>query len=321
MEGRPKGRTVAPADPHAPHRRETDRRLLLAALALIVGLMVVEVVVGYLAGSLALLADAGHMLTDAAAIGLALVAMHLAARPASGAYTYGLKRAEILSAQANGLTLAVLVVLFVVEAVRRLVHPAEVDGGAMAVVAAFGILVNLAATALLRGADRRSLNVAGAFWHLVTDLAAFVATLVAGIAVQVAGWVRADAVAALLVAALMAVAAYRLLRDSARIFLEASPRGIDPQAVEGAIRAVGDITDVHELHVWEVTSRFPALSAHVLVDSGADCHERRVAIEAVLAERFGIDHTTLQVDHRDEVLPTSALGRRLHPGAADQPRH
>src|SRR3954451_145998 len=305
---------------HGPSR-DADRRLLLGALGLILAFMAVEVVVGLLIGSLALLADAGHMLTDAAAIGLALVAMRLAARPASGAYTFGLKRAEILSAQVNGLTLAVLVVVFVVEGVRRLLQPPEVDGGAVALVAAIGILVNLWAAALLARADRRSLNIAGAFWHIVTDLVAFVATLVAGLVIYLTDWNQADAVAALMVAVLMALAAYRLLRDSARIFLEASPKGIEPGAVEAGIREVDGVTDVHELHVWEVTSGFPALSAHVLVDSGADCHERRLAIEDVLGERFGIAHTTLPVDHRDDVPPASALSRRLHPEGGDDPHH
>src|SRR5215510_1124199 len=260
-----------------------------------------EVVVGLVVGSLALLADAGHMLTDAGAIALALVAMRLADRPAAGAYTYGLKRAEILSAQVNGLTLAVLVVFFGVEGVRRLIDPPEVPGGPLAVVAVIGILVNLAAARLIARADRRSLNIAGAFWHIVTDLFAFVATLVAGLVIWFTGWTRADAVAALVVAALMAVAAYRLLRDSYRIFLEAAPRGIEPGAVEAAIRGVNGVTGVHELHVWEVTSGFPALSAHVLVDSGVDCHERRQEIERLLGERFAIEHTTLQVDHHEEV--------------------
>jgi cobalt-zinc-cadmium efflux system protein len=144
---------------------------------------------------------------------------------------------------------------------------------------------------------------------------------VAGFVIYLTGWGQADAVATLVVAALMAVAAYRLLRDSARIFLEASPRGIEPDAVEEGIRGVNGVTDVHELHVWEVTSGFPALSAHVLVESGADCHERRLAIEEVLGDRFGIDHTTLQVDHRTDVLPTSALGQRLHAGTEDHPHH
>jgi cobalt-zinc-cadmium efflux system protein len=292
-----------------------DRRLLLGALVLIVAFLVGEVLVGLLIGSLALLADAGHMLTDAGAIALALVAMRLAARPATGAYTYGLRRAEILSAQVNGLTLAVLVVVFVVEGVRRLLDPPDVPGGAVAIVAAVGIVVNLAAAALIARADRRSLNIAGAYWHIVTDLFAFIATLAAGVIIGWTGWTRADAVAALVVAVLMALAAYRLLRDSSRVFLEAAPRGLDAGVVETAIRAVDGVVDVHELHVWEVTSGFPALSAHVLVDPSADCHERRLAIEARLGSDFAIEHTTLQVDHRDDVVPTSALGRRIHPEA------
>jgi cobalt-zinc-cadmium efflux system protein len=297
---------------HAPGA-DSDRRLLLGALVLIVGFLLAEVVVGLVVGSLALLADAGHMLTDAGALALALVAMRLAARPAAGAYTYGLKRVEILSAQGNGLTLAVLVVVFVVSGVRRLLDPPDVPGGALAVVAAIGIVVNLAAAALVARADRRSLNVAGAYWHIVTDLFAFVATLVAGLVIRWTGWTRADAVAALVVAALMAAAAYRLLRDSSRVFLEAAPRGIDPATVEATIRQVDGVTDVHELHVWEVTSGFPALSAHVLVDAEIDCHQRRLDIEDLLATEFEIRHTTLQVDHRGDVLPTSALGRRIHP--------
>jgi cobalt-zinc-cadmium efflux system protein len=292
---------------------DADRRLLLGALGLIVAFMVGEVVVGLVVGSLALLADAGHMLTDAGAIALALLAMRLAARPAAGAYTYGLKRTEILSAQVNGLTLAVLVVLFTIEGVRRLLDPPDVPGGAVAVVAVIGILVNLAAVSLIGRADRRSLNVAGAFLHIVTDLFAFLATLAAGLVIWFTGWTQADAVAALVVAALMALASYRLLRDSYRIFLEASPRGIEPGAVEAAIRGIEGVTGVHELHVWEVTSGFPALSAHVLVDSEVDCHERRLAIESLLDERFAIEHTTLQVDHRDQVVPASELGRRIHP--------
>ena len=303
------------------HSADADRRLLGAALALILGLMVGEVVVGVISGSLALVTDAGHMLTDAAALGLAIIAIRLAARPAQGAYTYGLKRVEILSAQLNGVTLAVLVLVFGYEAIRRLIDPPEVSGGLVAATAAVGIVVNLAATGLIRRADRRSLNVEGAFQHVLNDLLAFVATLVAGLVVQATGWARADAVAALVVAALMARAAYGLLRDSGRIFLEASPRDLDPAAIEAAVLAVPDVTDVHELHVWEVTSGFPALSAHVLVAPSSDCHALRIALEQVLRESFGIEHTTLQVDHRHDLYDASTLGRRLHPDPADRPPH
>ena len=301
---------------------DADRRYLVGALLLILGFMAAEVVVGLLAGSLALISDAGHMLTDAAAIGLALFAIRLAARPATGAFTFGLKRAEILSAQLNGVTLVVLAVFFVYEAVRRLLDPPAVDGGLVAITAAVGILVNLGATWLLRRADRRSLNVEGAFQHVLNDLFAFIATLVAGLVVLTTGFGQADSIAALVVAALMAKAAYALLRDSSRVLLEAAPRGLDPAAIDSAIRGLPGVTDVHELHVWEVTSGFPALSAHVLVDTSQDCHGRRDEIERLLHARFGVEHTTLQVDHRDAVIPADSLHATSRPGpAAVHPGH
>ncbi|MPZ64634.1 MAG: cation diffusion facilitator family transporter [Pseudonocardiaceae bacterium] len=278
----------------------SDRFWLGAALVLLLGFMAVEVVVGLLAGSLALLSDAAHMLTDAGAIALALVAIRLAARPARGGYTFGLKRAEILSAQANGITLLLLTVYFGYEGVRRLVDPPPVEGLPVLVTALAGIVVNLAATWMLARADRRRLNVEGAFQHILTDLFAFIATAVAGLVMVLTGFARADALAALVVAALMAKAGYGLALESGRIFLEAAPRGIDPQRVEADICSVTGVVGVHELDVWEVTSGFTALSAHVLVSTAHDCHERRVAVERSLSDRFGIHHTTLQVDHRDE---------------------
>ncbi|WP_019854157.1 cation diffusion facilitator family transporter [Actinopolyspora mortivallis] len=287
--------------------RDTDRRHLGAALAVIALFMLAEVAVGIYASSLALLSDAAHMLTDAGALALALLASGLARRPAKGAYTFGLKRAEILSAQINGITLFVLVVYFVVEGVRRLFEPPHVAGTPVLVTALVGIVVNLVATWLISRGNRRSLNVEGAFQHILNDLYAFVATAVAGLLVMLTGWTRADAVAALLIAALMARAGYGLVRDSARVFLEAAPKGIDPESLEGEIREVDGVVDVHELHVWEVTSGFPALSAHVLVAEERDCHERRTEVERLLLERHGIRHTTLQVDHHQDFLPTDSL--------------
>lgn len=298
------GDDVQESGPHAGHShgvsKDADRRFLSIALALIVGFMAVEVVVGAVAGSLALIADAGHMLTDAAAIGLALVAMRLAARPAKGAFTYGLKRVEILSAQANGLTLLVLAVVFIVEGVLRLVDPPAVQGGLVLGTALFGIVVNLAVAYVLSKANRQSMNVAGSFQHIVTDLYAFIATAVAAGVILTTGWDRADPVATLLVAGLMLKAGLGLVRESGRVFLEAAPRGIDPDHVRTAILAAPGVVGVHELHVWEVTSGFPALSAHVLVDTASDCHGRRQDLETMLAATFRIDHTTLQVDHQDE---------------------
>ncbi len=276
---------------------DADRRYLWLALLLILGLMAGEVVVGLLTGSLALLADAGHMVSDAAAIGLSLGAMALAARPARGPYTFGLKRVEIVSALVNGATLLLLAAFFAVLSVLRLIDPPHVEGGAMVVVALIGVAVNLLATWALSRADRRSLNVEGSFQHILTDLYAFIGTAVAGVIILLTGWVRADAVASLLVAALMCKAGYALVREGGRVVLEAAPRGVDPEEIGRIMAADPRVAEVHELHVWEVTSGFPSLSAHVLVADDAPCHRVRAGLEDVLRERFGITHTTLQVDH------------------------
>ncbi|EFL09010.1 cation efflux system protein [Streptomyces sp. AA4] len=277
-----------------------DRKWLVRALVLIVGFMAVELVIGLIAGSLALITDAGHMLTDAASIVLALVAIRLAARPAKGGFTYGLKRAEILSAQANGITLLLLTAWFLYEAVARLIEPPEVQGALVLVTALAGIVVNVAASWCISRANRSSLNVEGAFQHILNDLYAFIATAVAGAVVWWTGFARADAIAALVVAALMAKAGWGLVRESGRIFLEAAPAGIDPGAVGEQVASVPDVVQVHDLHIWQITSGEPALSAHVLVRPAADCHAVRAGIEEIMRSRHRLDHTTLQVDHVDE---------------------
>src|SRR5687767_7018956 len=276
---------------HHEHRHhavaaDADRRRLGAALALIVGFMVVEITAGILAGSLALLSDAAHMLTDAGALGLALVAARLAARPPTGRFTYGLGRAEILSAQVNGAALLVLAGVIAWEAVQRLGDPPEVEGLVVLLVGLAGAGVNIAAAWALSRAERRSLNVEGARAHAL-----------AGLLVLTAGLEWADVVVALLVALLMVRSGFSLLGQSARVLLEAAPRGIDPEAVGRALASHPGVSEVHDLHVWEVTSGFPALSAHVLVPAGEDCHGRRAELELLLAERFGLEHTTLQVEH------------------------
>ncbi|MDX6598405.1 MAG: cobalt-zinc-cadmium efflux system protein [Gaiellales bacterium] len=289
---------------------DADSRKLTVALALILGFMVVEVVAGLAAGSLALLSDAGHMLTDAAAIGFSLVAIRLAARPAQGVMTYGLKRVEILSAQANGVTLLVLALLILFEGIRRLIDPPGVEGGLVLVVALVGVVVNLAATWVLSRANRRSLNVEGSFQHILTDLYAFVATAIAGGIVLWTGWLRADALASLLVAAFMLRAAYGLLRDSGRIFLEAAPSDVDPDQIGRTLVAQSCVVEVHDLHVWEISSGFPALTAHVLVSPDCDCHATRRRLAVMLQEEFGIGHTTLQVDHAQPPQALQITGRR-----------
>jgi cobalt-zinc-cadmium efflux system protein len=274
-----------------------DRRLLAGALALIVAFMAGEVVIGLLSGSLALISDAAHMMTDAFAIALALVAMRIAARPPKGGYTFGLRRAEILSAQLNGLTLILLAAYFVYEGVRRLIDPPPVAGQFVFWTALAGIAVNVAATYLISRADRRSLNVEGAFQHILNDLFAFIATAIAGLLVWTADLVRADAVASLVVAALMLKAGYGLLRDAGRVLMEAAPAGIDPSELGARLVRRPCVEEVHDLHVWEVGSGYPALSAHVLVDTQGDCHAVRRDLQEVLRAAYGITHTTLEVDH------------------------
>ncbi len=274
-----------------------DRRLLAVSLALLLGFMAAEVVFGILANSLALLADAGHMLTDAASLALALLAASLATRPAGGRWTFGFGRVEILAAQVNGLTLLLFGVWIVYEAIVRLVDPPEVDAAVVGVVAAAGIAVNLVVVALLSRARRRSLNIRGAYLHIATDLAAFAGTGLAAALILVTGWNRLDPLASLLVAGLMFAAAWSLLRESGRIFLEGAPASAPPADVGPAIAGHPGVVETHDLHVWTVTDGFPALSAHVLVQPGADCHRIRLELESLLHERFGIDHTTLQVEH------------------------
>jgi len=281
----------------------TARRPLAIALALVAGLLVAELVVGILAGSLALLADAGHMLTDAAALALALVAAAIANRPPGGSWTFGFRRIEILAALANGITLALVGVWIVYEAVRRLVDPTEVRGGLVLVLALAGIAVNVAAAALLARPSRESLNVRGAFLHVATDVAAFTGTALAGLLILLTGWDRFDPIASLAVSGLIFWSSWLLLRDSSRILLDVSPGEMPPADVAEAMLGVEGVVEVHDLHVWTVGSGFPSLSAHVLVGAEGDCHEARRELAALLAERFGLRHTTLQVEHAGDRHP------------------
>jgi cobalt-zinc-cadmium efflux system protein len=281
---------------HAPSG-DADHRWLGIALTLIAGFMAVEVVAGVLAGSLALLSDAAHMLTDAASIGLALIAARLAARPARGAFTFGFGRAEILSAQINGAALFLLAGVIAVEGLRRLGAPPDVDGPVVIVVGVVGALVNILAFWALSRSERQSLNVAGARAHVLADLYGSVAAITAGAVIAFGGPAQIDAVAALTVAALMLRSGWSLLRASTRVLLEAAPPGLDPDEVGRTLAAMPGIVEIHDLHVWEVTSGFVAVAAHVVVAPDDDCHLRRRELQSVLHDRFGIRHTTLQVDH------------------------
>ncbi|MGO9903992.1 MAG: cation diffusion facilitator family transporter [Solirubrobacteraceae bacterium] len=289
------------AHPRGAHQHDyggADASSLRTALALIGAFMAVEIAAGLYAASLALLSDAAHMLTDAAALAMALLAARLAQRPASGSMTYGLARAEILSAAANGMTMLVLCALIAYGAVLHLISPPAVDGGVVLAVALVGIAINLLAARLLRGGERtRSLNVEGSYRHILTDLFGFIATAIAAAVILTTGFRRADAIASLLIAAVMLGAGIGLVRAATRVVMEAAPAGLDPQQIGHTLAEQRGVVEVHDLHVWEVTSGFPALSAHVVVDADRDCHELRRGLSRLLEDRFEIHHSTLQVEH------------------------
>jgi len=289
--------------PHAHHHQPAtsrDVRLLLVALALITGFLAVELVVAVLASSLALLADAGHLLVDALALVMATVAARLARRPAGGVWTYGLGRVEVLSAAVNGVTLLVAAVVIAVESVRRLVEPPDVAGRAVVVVAVAGLAVNLVTTLVLSRADRSSLNVSGAIAHVATDAAAFAATLVAGLIVVITGANRADPAASLVVVALMLVAAVPLLRKSLAVLLDRAPEHVDLENLRAHLLESTEVVAVHDLHVWSVGSALPVVSAHVVV--GEECFVNGGAprvldeLQRCLAGHFDVEHSTFQLE-------------------------
>lgn len=289
--------------------RRMPARYLVIALILIVGFMVVEVVVAVVSGSLALLSDAGHMLTDAAAIGISLVAIRLVGRPARGKWTYGFTRAEIISAAVNGITLVVMSALIAVEAIRRLFEPPSVEGGPVLVVALLGVAVNLVAVWILAKANRTSLNVEGSFQHILTDLYGFIATVVAGILILTTGFNQADSIASLIVVGLMIHAAWGLLRDSGRILLEAAPEGVDLAAVRTHLLRPRHVQDVHDLHVWTLTSALPALSAHIVLEDSCftDGHAPGVLdeLQSCLIGHFDVEHSTFQLEPRSHAAHES----------------
>ena len=280
---------------------DASRGALAAALGLLVAFMLGEVVTAVVAHSLALFSDAGHMLTDAGAIAVALWAIRLAAMPPSERWTYGLKRAEILSAAFNGISMLVVSGIVLVEAIRRLAATdPQVAGGPVLVVAALGCLVNLVVAWLVSKANRSSLNVEGAYQHILTDLAGFVATLIAGIVIVTTGWTKADAVASLFVVALMVRASWGLLRDSGHILLEGAPGTVDLDAVRAHLLGIEHVVDVHDIHAWSITSGLPTLSAHVVLDDScfSDAHAPQLLdqVQSCLAHHFDVEHSTFQFE-------------------------
>ncbi len=281
---------------HAAVSESNERRTLIAA-GLTGAFMLAELVGGLVTGSLALLADAAHMLTDFAALFLAWLAFRLSRRPADAARTYGFDRLQILAAFANAVTLIVLVVWILSEAVARLLDPQPVLASGMMVVAAMGLAVNIAAFAVLQGADRNNLNIRGALVHVMGDLLGSVAALVAAAVILFTGWTPIDPILSMLTAALIMVSAVRLLRDSGRVLLEAAPRGVDPEAIRADLTAhVSGVEDVHHLHVWCLTPERPMATLHVRIDEAAGVSETLSAIKHRLTVEFGLDHVTVEIE-------------------------
>jgi cobalt-zinc-cadmium efflux system protein len=278
------------------HGHRDARRPLALALALVLGFAGVEVVAGLAAGSVALLADAAHMLSDGLALGLALFAAWLALRPATPERSFGWRRAEVLAALANALVLVVLGALILWEAAGRLSDPPDVEGGWVLAAGAAGLVVNLAAARVLHGAGA-GLNVRAAMLHVLADLLSSAGVVVAGIVVLATGWAYADPLAGLAIGVLVVLSTVGVLRETVGVLLEGAPAGMDAREVGAAIASTDGVVGVHDLHLWTITSGFPALSAHVLVAAGADCHAIRRELELLLRDRFDLTHTTLQVEH------------------------
>ncbi len=304
-QGREQGHDHDHDHDHLSPSAEMDRRALVIALALLVAFMAFEVSAAIYANSLALLADAGHMLVDVGAIAGSLWAIQLAARPETGSHTYGMKRAEILAAAGNAIALLIVSGLVTFEAVLRLARPSPVDGVVLIVVASVGVAVNLVATLIMSKANRRSLNIEGAYRHILTDLYSFAGTLVAGVVIVTWGFDRADAIASLVVVGLMLKAAVQLLRPALRILLEAAPEGIDLEEVRRHLLELPEVQSVHDLHAWTLTSSLPILTAHVVVTD--ECLNTGEAgrvldhLQDCLSGHFDVAHSTLQFESAGHV--------------------
>lgn len=272
------------------------QRTLTLALALTGGFLLVEALGAWFTGSLALLADAGHMLTDVGALALSVFAARMATRPATHARTYGYRRVEVLAAAANGATLVLIAGLVAWHAFGRFADPVEVEGLGLAVVALAGLAVNLVVMRMLEHGRHGNLNMRGAYLHVLGDLLGSVGAVLAGAVILLTGWTQADAIAALVTSALIVVGALRLLRESIDVLLEATPRGLDVGEVEQAITAIPGVQCVHDVHIWTVGSGFPAMSGHVSIHEGADYRRVLVAAQQVVHDRFGIAHATLQLE-------------------------
>ena len=280
---------------HHHHHRVDDSRRMGVVLLINLAMLAAGIAGGLVFGSLALLADAGHVLADVGAIGVALFAAWLAARPAGPQRTFGFRRSEIFAAFVNGLTLVAVSVFVFIEAVARLSDPPDVGGVGVLLVGALALAGNMLATVLLMGGDRSNVNLEGALRHSAADALGSLGVIVAGLIVITTGWNAADPIVSIAIGVLIVLGSWRLLREPFDVLMESAPEGIDVKDVGDAMCGVPGVREVHDLHVWTVTSGFPALAAHIRSDPSESADEVRKRVETVLHERFGLDHTTLQV--------------------------
>jgi cobalt-zinc-cadmium efflux system protein len=315
------------ADQLAASRRSSRQRLALA-LVIAAVVLVVEVIGGLLTNSLALLADAGHMLSDVLAVSIALAAVWMAERPASSTRTFGFQRAEVLAAAANGGVLLLVAAYVFFEAAMRLGDPPEVESGPMLGIAVVGLLANVASGALLFPQQAQSINVRGAFYHVLGDTAGSVGVIVAGIVMLASGWYLADPLVGLLIGVLIVLGAARLLRESLSVLLEAVPAHIDVSAVEESLTSVAGVSGLHDLHIWTVTSGLVALSCHCELTGERETDRVLADLCDMLHERFEIHHVTIQPELRrlhggegEHTLPrcTSVIGHEHRAGEGVAP--
>ena len=294
----------------------SSRRRLGFALALTASFMVVEIVAGLVSGSLALLSDAGHMLTDAGSLGLALWAQSISSRPRSERKTFGYQRAEVLAAAVNGIVLGATAIAVVVEAIRRFAEPHSVQGATMLAVAAVGLGVNILAAWILSRGGAHSLNLRGAAAHVLADAAGSVAALVAAVLILTKGWTIADPITSIVISALIIFGAWRLLRDATNVLMEGAPAGIDVAALERLARETPGVSDLHDLHVWSLVGTAPVVTAHVVLSPGA--HGVQVArdVGRRLENAVGGAHVTVQPEAAAEtkLVPPASLTRPRHEG-------
>ena len=281
---------------HAPDVSERNERVTLGAAALTGVFMLAELIGGLVTGSLALLADAAHMLTDFASLFLAWLAFRLSRRPPDPRRSYGFDRLQVLAAFANAVTLLILVIWIIAEAVSRLMAPQPVMAGGMMVIAVLGLVVNIAAFALLHAGDRDNLNIRGALAHVMGDLLGSVAAIAAAGVILLTGWTPIDPLLSLLVAALIAVSAGRLLRDSGRVLLEAAPAHLDPDAIVADLVRLSEVAEAHHLHIWSITPERPMATLHVCVADGAAPDAAVQAVKQRLKDRFGLAHVTVEAE-------------------------